>query len=139
MSHPCSGSFTGGLYELQSILLIDLNGHGFLLRNIFILGTRIDMRTRMSSLGGPFIPNNDNRFYWGSIIVWGIICGSTRNNGLSCAELTWGCCQAQGVYGCYNPSQVDRMWAIWGSCYNIPKAIFCLLKGTLGFKDFFSF
>ena len=27
------------------------------------------------------------------------------------------------------PPQVDRIWVIWGSYYNIPKAIFYLLKG----------
>ena len=29
----------------------------------------------------------------------------------------------------YSPPLVDRIWGIWGSCYNIPKAIFYLLKG----------
>ena len=30
----------------------------------------------------------------------------------------------------YSPPQVDRIWGIiWGSFYNIPKAIFYLLKG----------
>ena len=29
----------------------------------------------------------------------------------------------------YSPAQVDNIWAIWGSYYNIPKAIFYLLKG----------
>ena len=29
----------------------------------------------------------------------------------------------------YSPPEVDRMWGIWGSCYNTPKAIFYLLKG----------
>ena len=28
-----------------------------------------------------------------------------------------------------SPPQVDRIWGIWGSYYNIPKAIFYLLKG----------
>ena len=43
-----------------------------------------------------------------------------------------------GVYCGF--SQVDRIWGIWGSYYNIPKAIFYLLKGDyrarvcLGFK-----
>ena len=27
------------------------------------------------------------------------------------------------------PLKVDRIWGIWGSYYNIPKAIFYLLKG----------
>ena len=31
------------------------------------------------------------------------------------------------VEGLSSP-QVDRIWGIWGSYYNIPKAIFCLLK-----------
>ena len=29
----------------------------------------------------------------------------------------------------YSPPEVDRIWGIWGSSYNIPKAIFYLLKG----------
>ena len=29
----------------------------------------------------------------------------------------------------YSPPSVDRMWGICGSYYNIPKAIFYLLKG----------
>ena len=27
-------------------------------------------------------------------------------------------------------SEVDGIWGIWGSCYNLPKAIFHLLKGA---------
>ena len=36
--------------------------------------------------------------------------------------------------GFYSPAKVDRIWGIWGSYYNIPTAIFFLLKGvyTLG-------
>ena len=29
----------------------------------------------------------------------------------------------------HSPPQVDRIWSIWESSYNIPKAIFYLLKG----------
>ena len=29
----------------------------------------------------------------------------------------------------YSPHEVDRIWGIWRSYYNVPKAIFCLLKG----------
>ena len=29
----------------------------------------------------------------------------------------------------YSPPQVDRIWGIWGSYFNIPKAMFYLLKG----------
>ena len=29
----------------------------------------------------------------------------------------------------YSPPQVDTIWGIWGSNYNIPRAIFYLLKG----------
>ena len=29
----------------------------------------------------------------------------------------------------YSPPEVDRIWGIWGSYYNIPKARFYLLKG----------
>ena len=29
----------------------------------------------------------------------------------------------------YSPAQVDGIWGIWGCYYNIPKAIFYLLKG----------
>ena len=39
--------------------------------------------------------------------------------------------------GNYSPPQVDRILGIWRSYYNIPKAIFCLLKGDynlLGFR-----
>ena len=28
----------------------------------------------------------------------------------------------------YSPTYVDRIWGIWGSCYNMPKAIF--YRGT---------
>ena len=30
-----------------------------------------------------------------------------------------------------SPPQVDRIWGIQGSCYNIPKAVFYLRKGTI--------
>ena len=29
----------------------------------------------------------------------------------------------------FSPPDVDRIWGTWGSYYNIPKAIFYLLKG----------
>ena len=29
----------------------------------------------------------------------------------------------------YSPPEVNRIWGIWGSYYNIPKAMFYLLKG----------
>ena len=29
----------------------------------------------------------------------------------------------------YSPPLVDRIWGIWGSYYDMPKAIFYLLKG----------
>ena len=29
----------------------------------------------------------------------------------------------------YSPPEADRIWGIWRSYYNIPKAIFYLLKG----------
>ena len=29
----------------------------------------------------------------------------------------------------YSPPYVDRIWGIWGSYYNVPRAIFYLLKG----------
>ena len=32
-------------------------------------------------------------------------------------------------FGIYGPAKVDRIWGIWGPCYNIPKAILYLLKG----------
>ena len=34
----------------------------------------------------------------------------------------------QGIYWVYNPPQVDRIWGMWGSYYNIFKAICYLLK-----------
>ena len=35
----------------------------------------------------------------------------------------------------YGPPSVDIMWGIWGSYYNIPKAIFYLLKGDYNVKN----
>ena len=35
----------------------------------------------------------------------------------------------------YSPPEVDRIWGIWGSYYNIPKAIFYLLKGHYRLLD----
>ena len=29
----------------------------------------------------------------------------------------------------YSPPSVDRVWVVWGSSYNVPKAIFYRLKG----------
>ena len=29
----------------------------------------------------------------------------------------------------YSPPEVERIWGMWGSYYNIPKPIFYLLKG----------
>ena len=34
----------------------------------------------------------------------------------------------------YSAPQVDRIWGIWGSYYNIPKAIFYLLNGDYRVK-----
>ena len=31
---------------------------------------------------------------------------------------------------------MDRIWGIWGSYYKPPKAIFYLLRGTIGFRVF---
>ena len=31
----------------------------------------------------------------------------------------------------YSPGEVDRVWGIWGSYYNTPKAIFYLPKGII--------
>ena len=36
----------------------------------------------------------------------------------------------------HSPPQVDRMWDIWGSYYNIDEAIFYLLKGDYSIKCF---
>ena len=36
----------------------------------------------------------------------------------------------RGSFQTYSPPSVDRMWGIWGSYYNIPEAIFDLLKGV---------
>ena len=33
------------------------------------------------------------------------------------------------IYTAYSPPKVDRIWGVWGPYYNIPKAIFYLLKG----------
>ena len=33
----------------------------------------------------------------------------------------------------YSPPKVDTKWAIWGSYYGIPKAMFYLLKGDYRF------
>ena len=35
----------------------------------------------------------------------------------------------------YSPPEVDRIEGIWGSDYNIPKAILYLLKGDYRFQD----
>ena len=37
----------------------------------------------------------------------------------------------------YSPPDVDRIWGIWGSYYNIPKAVFYLLKGDRRLGEFF--
>ena len=37
--------------------------------------------------------------------------------------MTWVGCST------YSPPEVDRIWGIWGSYYDIPKTIFYLLKG----------
>ena len=34
-----------------------------------------------------------------------------------------------GGGGWYSPPEVDRIWGIWGFYYNVPKAMFYLLKG----------
>ena len=36
---------------------------------------------------------------------------------------------ARRFQGLNRPPLVDRIWGLWGSYYNIPKAIFYLLKG----------
>ena len=36
----------------------------------------------------------------------------------------------------YSPPLVDRIWDISGSCYNMPKAIFYLLKADYNPIDF---
>ena len=33
------------------------------------------------------------------------------------------------MYWGYSPPSVDRLWDIWGPYYNVPRAIFYLLKG----------
>ena len=33
------------------------------------------------------------------------------------------------IYMCVEPPEVDRIWGIWGSYYNIPKTVFYLIKG----------
>ena len=39
-------------------------------------------------------------------------------------------CESPGIgFLAYGPLLVDRRWGIWGSCYNIPKAMFYLLEG----------
>ena len=34
----------------------------------------------------------------------------------------------------YSPPYADRIWGIWGTYYNIPKAILYLLKGDYRLK-----
>ena len=45
-------------------------------------------------------------------------------------------------FGGYSSSEVDRRWGMWRSDYNMPKAVFYLLKGDYsiwGVVDFPSF
>ena len=42
------------------------------------------------------------------------------------------CLQRSG-FCAYSPPYLDRIWGIWGSCYNIPQAVFYLLKGNVRF------
>ena len=45
-------------------------------------------------------------------------------------ELTVDFCEAGGgEVGGWELIEVDRIWGIWGSYYNMPNAIFYLLKG----------
>ena len=34
----------------------------------------------------------------------------------------------------YSPPYVDRTWDMWGSYYNMPKAIFYVLEGAIGLR-----
>ena len=34
----------------------------------------------------------------------------------------------------YGPPLLDRIWGIWGSSSTIPKAMFYVLRGTVGFR-----
>ena len=43
-------------------------------------------------------------------------------NGDGCQQFSY------NLYSTYSPPQVDRIWGVWGSCYNILKAIFYLLN-----------
>ena len=40
------------------------------------------------------------------------------------------------ILAVYSPPPVDRIWGIWGSYYNIPKAIFYLLVGDYNPKPY---
>ena len=37
--------------------------------------------------------------------------------------------ERRGLRDVYNPPEVNRIWGIWGSDYNVPKDVFYLLKG----------
>ena len=40
---------------------------------------------------------------------------------------------SRSIVSTFSPPFVDRIWGTWGSYYNIPKAIFHLLEGTIPF------
>ena len=44
---------------------------------------------------------------------------------ITCSSMSY----TYNLGGSSSPPKVDRIWGIWGSFYNVPKAIFYLLKG----------
>ena len=58
-------------------------------------------------------------------------CTTTRSASQALTQLaTQMCTSCCGRH--YSAPQVDRIWGIWGSYYDIPKAIFYLLEGYMG-------
>ena len=61
--------------------------------------------------------------------LWDIACPHYRKPQ---QEYRVSCCHPFKIS---SPPLVDRIWGIWGSYYNIPKAIFYLLKGDYILKQ----
>ena len=76
-----------------------------------------------------FVQGSGSYRYQGSRLVEAQVRGSPQT--LKCPQLHRCCLKARPLpfkkKYVYSPPQVDRIWGLWRSCYNIPKAIFCLL------------
>ena len=84
----------------------------------------IILRVNIQQEQGGERPFNDrNQVYDVDVGLWASFSSNAQQRG-SCLKL-WGL----GVSLPYSPPEVDGIWGIWGSYYNIPKAIFYLLQG----------